>query len=117
MTGKMYSDYVNMKEFTENAAHEMQTPLAVVQSKIELLLQDANLTNEQALHIEQASHSLKRLSNLNQSLLLLTKIENHQFESHQQINITEVITKYLELFKEMISHKNLEVSFNNTKTF
>lgn len=117
MTGKMYSDYVNMKEFTENAAHEMQTPLAVVQSKIELLLQDANLTNEQALHIEQASHSLKRLSNLNQSLLLLAKIENHQFESHQQINITEVITKYLELFKEMISHKNLEVSFNNTKAF
>ncbi len=117
MTGKIYGDYVNMKEFTENAAHEMQTPLAVVQSKIELLLQDATLTEEQALNMEQASHSLKRLSNLNQSLLLLAKIENSQFETQQRINLADTVNKYLQLFKEMSQHKNIDVVYDNAAPF
>jgi signal transduction histidine kinase len=117
MTGKIYGDYVNMKEFTENAAHEMQTPLAVVQSKIELLLQDATLTEEQALNMEQASHSLKRLSNLNQSLLLLAKIENSQFETQQRINLADTVNKYLQLFKEMSQYKNIDVVYNNEAPF
>lgn len=117
MTGKIYGDYVNMKEFTENAAHEMQTPLAVVQSKIELLLQDATLTEEQALNMEQASHSLKRLSNLNQSLLLLAKIENSQFETQQTINLADTVNKYLQLFKEMSMDKNIDVVYKNATPF
>ena len=117
MTGKIYGDYVNMKEFTENAAHEMQTPLAVVQSKIELLLQDATLTEEQALNMEQASHSLKRLSNLNQSLLLLAKIENSQFETQQTINLADTVNKYLQLFKEMSMDKNIDVVYKNAVPF
>lgn len=117
MTGKIYGDYVNMKEFTENAAHEMQTPLAVVQSKIELLLQDATLTEEQALNMEQASHSLKRLSNLNQSLLLLAKIENSQFETQQTINLADTVNKYLQLFKEMSMDKNIDVVYKNAAPF
>src|SRR4051812_43717668 len=75
MTNKIHNDYVNMKEFTENAAHEMQTPLAVVQSKMELLLQDSNLNDSQVQSILDASTALSRLSKLNQSLLLLAKIE------------------------------------------
>ena len=117
MTHKIYDDYINMKEFTENAAHEMQTPLAVVQSKIELLLQDVNLTEEQALNMEQASHSLKRLSNLNQSLLLLAKIENSQFETQQRINLADTVNKYLQLFKEMSQHKNIDVVYNTAAPF
>ncbi len=110
MAHKMYSDFVNMKEFTENAAHEMQTPLAVAQSKIELLLQDANLTDEQASSIAQASTALKRLSNLNQSLLLLAKIENNQFETNEQIDLGAVTKKYLQLFSEIIKDKGVEIN-------
>ena len=62
MTGKIYKDYVNMKEFTENAAHEMQTPVAVVLSKIELLLQDTNLKEEQVQSILQSANELRQLS-------------------------------------------------------
>ncbi|MEO6962878.1 MAG: histidine kinase dimerization/phospho-acceptor domain-containing protein, partial [Puia sp.] len=60
MTNRIYNDFVNMKEFTENAAHEMQTPLAVVQSKLELLLQDNNLTDDQVQSILQATTALTR---------------------------------------------------------
>ncbi len=38
LTHKLQSDFNSLKEFSENASHEMQTPLAIMQSKIELLL-------------------------------------------------------------------------------
>jgi len=85
MTSKMYKDYVNMKEFTENAAHEMQTPVAVVQSKLELLLQDSNLKDEQVQSILLSVNALRRLSSLNEGLLLLAKIENNQYETTEEI--------------------------------
>jgi signal transduction histidine kinase len=109
MANKISSDYVSMKEFTENAAHEMQTPLAVVQSKLELLLQDPNLKNEQVDLIVQASDALSRLGKLNQSLLLLAKIENHQYESKEPVSLTEVTKKYGKLFDAMIKDKQIEV--------
>lgn len=109
MTNKIYSDYVNMKEFTENAAHEMQTPLAVVQSKMELLLQDSNLSEPQIEAILQTTTALSRLSKLTQSLLLLAKIENHQYETTQSLSLTETTQKYLKLFDELIKDKELTV--------
>ncbi|MEJ7767049.1 MAG: HAMP domain-containing sensor histidine kinase [Chitinophagaceae bacterium] len=112
MTRKIYTDYVNMKEFTENAAHEMQTPLAVVQSKLELLLQDSNLKDDQVQSILQASSALSRLGKLNQGLLLLAKIENNQFETKEAVSITETIKKYLSLFDELIQDKQLVVETN-----
>lgn len=110
MTNKIYNDYVNMKEFTENSAHEMQTPLAVVQSKLELLLQDNNLTEEQVSSIMQAVEALNRLSKLNQSLLFLAKIENKQYEANEPISLTGITKKYLQLFDEIIQDKNLAIN-------
>ncbi len=107
MTTKIHNDYVNMKEFTENAAHEMQTPLAVVQSKMELLLQDTNLNDNQVQSIMDASTALSRLSKLNQSLLLLAKIENNQYETNDTISLTDITKKYLKLFDELIKDKHL----------
>src|SRR5450432_1489628 len=107
MTGKIYKDYVNMKEFTEDAAHEMQTPIAVVQSKLELLLQDNNLNEEQAGPVLQATNALNRLSKLNQGLLLLAKIENNQYRTNDEISLAEISKKYLSLFSEFVKDKQL----------
>ena len=110
MTEKIYKDYVNMKEFTENAAHEMQTPIAVVQSKLELLLQDANLNDEQIKSVVQSTTALSRLSKLNQGLLLLAKIENNQYEATEEIKINDIIKKYLLFFDAFIKDKQLTIS-------
>jgi signal transduction histidine kinase len=109
MTDKIYRDYINIKEFTENAAHEMQTPIAVIQSKLELLLQDSNLTSEQTASVVQAAESLARLAKLNQGLLFLAKIENNQYAAASNINLAENCKKYIDLFNEIIKDKNLEV--------
>ncbi|HEV7333786.1 MAG TPA: HAMP domain-containing sensor histidine kinase [Flavisolibacter sp.] len=109
MTQKIYSDYRSMKEFTENAAHEMQTPLAVAQSKLELLLQDESLGEPQIQTIAQASMALNRLSKLNQSLLLLARIENNQYVAREPVSMAEITRKYLRLFEEIIQDKGLHV--------
>jgi signal transduction histidine kinase len=109
MTRKISNDYLNMKEFTENAAHEMQTPLAVAQTKMELLLQDPELKESQLETISEASMALSRLSKLNQSLLLLAKIENNQYETKETISLVETTKKYLHLFDEIMKDKQLSV--------
>jgi signal transduction histidine kinase len=117
MVNKIHSDYVNMKEFTEDAAHEMQTPLAVAQTKMELLLQDSNLTSSQTEAIVQATAALHRLGKLNQSLLLLAKIENHQYEATSTIDLTETTRKYLRLFDEIIKEKELVIETGFAEAF
>ena len=71
--GKAQYDYTALKEFTENASHELQTPLAVIQSKLDILIQNEKLSENESNAIQSAYHSLQGLSKLNQSLLLLTK--------------------------------------------
>ncbi|MEP7232520.1 MAG: HAMP domain-containing sensor histidine kinase [Ginsengibacter sp.] len=117
MAGKMHKDYVNMKEFTENAAHEMQTPVAIVQSKLELLLQDDNLKDDQVQSILESATALNRLSKLNEGLLLLAKIENNQYETKEEINLAELSEKYLHLFDEFIKEKQLNIKTNFQGSF
>lgn len=117
MTAKIQADFINMKEFTENAAHEMQTPLSVAKSKLELLLQNENLPDEDVQSILEASDSLSRLSKLNQELLLLAKIENQQYTTTEELSLSEVTKKYLGLFSELIQDKQLTVKTDFANDF
>jgi signal transduction histidine kinase len=109
MTDKIIRDYRNLKEFTENASHEIQTPLAIIRSKLELMIQSENIPQEQMKMIQDIYESANRLSKLNQSLLLLAKIENRQFHETQSVNLKDLIEKKLDLFEDMISFKNITV--------
>ena len=109
LTSKVRSDYHALKEFTENASHEIQTPLAVILAKLQELLQSAALSAEQAGQIQTAYASAQRLSKLNQTLLLLAKIENKQFPATEKISLTSAIQRQLELFADFIAAKHLNV--------
>lgn len=114
LTNKISSDFNNLKEFTENASHEMQTPLAIMQSKSEILLQSENLTKDQVAQIRVIYQSIQRLSKLNKALLLLSKIENRQFKDIETINVNEVIEKHIEIFEDFIKNKHLTVDTKST---
>lgn len=110
MSDKIKQDYINLKEYTENISHEIQTPIAIIRNKLELLIQSENLEQNQLQIIESVSQAASRLSKLNQNLMLLTRIENLQFSDFESIDIGEVIDKYLEHFEELIDMKKLMVS-------
>ncbi|MEI7831447.1 MAG: HAMP domain-containing sensor histidine kinase [Prolixibacteraceae bacterium] len=112
MIEKMQSDFVNLKEFTENASHEIQTPLAIIKSKIELLLNDPVLNQKQHKQLHDVFETVIRLSKLNEALLLLSKIENRQFDEKSEIDLTSLIKSRLIYLEELFELKQIGLSTN-----
>ena len=94
------------KEFTENASHELQTPLAILKSKIDLLMQNETLTEEQSELIASLNMPIARVSRINKNLLLLAKIENHQFDEGENIDLSELLHQNLDFLGEHLVAKN-----------
>lgn len=107
LTLKVISDYQSLKRFTEDASHEIQTPLAVIQSKLETLMQYPDLNKDQAELIKSAYSSGQRISRLTQTLLLLTKIANDQFPEKRSVNLSELLEVTVKLFEDHINVKGL----------
>jgi signal transduction histidine kinase len=103
-------DYQILKEFTENASHEIQTPLAIIRSKLDLLIQDPHLTEKHVEPLRAAYRAIKKLSRLNQSLLLMTKIDNRQFEDKTDIDLQGKVAEKLVEFQELWQANNIEVA-------
>lgn len=110
MMKKIKKDYFSLKEFTENASHEIQTPLAVIKSKLELLMQNEIFNKEQMELIHSSYEAVNKLSRLNQSLILLTRISNRQFIGTDTIDLKELLEKKMENFRELAVHKNLNIT-------
>lgn len=104
---KNTSIYHSQREFVENAAHELQTPLAVFQAKIDTLIQNADFTQEQYKMLSSLNDSVSRLNRLNKNLLLLSKMENDIYNEKQTINLNEAIEKHFDFFTEQAKAKNL----------
>ncbi len=101
---KVNQAYTNQKHFVENASHEIQTPLAVIRSKLELLIDQPGMTEEVASLLLDITVANERLSLMNKNLLLLSKIENNQFPSKSPVNLAilteQVIQQYEEYYEE-----------------
>lgn len=112
MTEKLYSDYIQQKEFTENASHEMQTPLAIIKANISLLMQSPNLKAVEMDQIQVIDNTVKKLTSLNKALLLLSKIENNQFSDTSNIHLKEVVNRALLNYQHVIEAKSLQVELS-----
>ena len=112
MTTKIYNDFIHQKEFAENASHEIQTPLAVIKSKLELLIQSENMKEDEMLQIQAIENAVNKLSSLNKALLLLVKIENNQFKESVELSLKNSIETVLSNYQNLISNKNIAVFTN-----
>jgi signal transduction histidine kinase len=109
MADKMQHDYTSLKEFTENASHEIQTPLALINARVEQFIQSKDLSENHTYWIEEIYHASRRMSRLNQGLLLLAKIENHQFAEFENINLAELLVSRVHEFEDILTHKKIQV--------
>jgi signal transduction histidine kinase len=116
MTEKLKEDYFSLKEFTENASHEIQTPISIVLLNLEELLQE-NLNKSAFAQVVSSINAIKRLSSLNQSLILLTKIENRQFTADSELDVNNIIEQKIKEFKVLFETKNLKVELIISGTF
>jgi signal transduction histidine kinase len=109
MSTRVKKDYEHLKHFTENASHEMMTPLAVITAKLDTLIQDETLNQTQYDQINDIYTATSKLSRLNQSLVLLVKIENNLIEDAEPLRLETLITQKLNQFNELISSKDISV--------
>lgn len=96
LTDRTKTSYQLQKEFTENAAHELQTPIAIIKSKLDLMLQDKSLSKNQSTLIDQIFYVLQKLSDLNKNLLFLTKLENQQFIFEDHVDGVATVSNVIE---------------------
>lgn len=111
MTKKIYNDYLNQKEFNENSSHELQTPLAIIRNKLEILIQSQNLDEDDMQIIQSIFEAEKRLNQLNKGLLLLSQIDNLQFDTEIKININETLKQCLSNYNYQIVDKEINVKW------
>jgi signal transduction histidine kinase len=108
--------FLQQKEFIENAAHELQTPIAIFQSKLDDLMQRPGLTKSEAETIMELESTAMRMGRLNKNLLLLSKIDNNQFADTESIELSEVIMSHVEALKPMAELEELRIR-TQTETF
>jgi len=110
MAERVRRDYKELKSFTDNASHEMMTPLAVINSKLDSLLQTESFTAQQGELLADVYHATGRLSRLHQSLLLLAKIENNLIPDFQEIDLKEMVEVKCRQFQELFEKDGLSLA-------
>jgi signal transduction histidine kinase len=112
MSTRVTNDYQGLKAFTENASHEMMTPLAVITSKLDILIQDETLRDDQLNEITEIYTASNKLARLNQALLLLVKIDNNLLPDTEILDISVIVFEKARQFQELIQNKKITISIN-----
>jgi signal transduction histidine kinase len=112
MAGRVRSDYENLKAFTENASHELMTPISVINSKLDTLLQTDEFTDRQSKLLNDIYGTVARLTRLNKSMLLLAKIENGLIGGDEEIDVKAILEECLYQQEEIIHSKNITLATN-----
>ena len=110
MTDRAIKDYRNLREFSENTAHEIKTPLAIANGKLDLLLQTKNLNDKQLELVTDAQNSIKKISKIQSTLSILSKIENEEFNQHEKVNFTELVNNICENHSDLIEFKRIALT-------
>lgn len=107
---KAKSEYRSLKEFSEETNHEIQTPISVIKSKLELLLQSNDLSEDDLSLLDTSLKNLGRLERINKSLLLLNKLEHRDLFETTRINLTEEIDNVIATYNDFIAEKKIALS-------
>ena len=109
--------FEQQKQFIGNASHEIQTPIAVCQNRLEMLMEDETLTEQQMGEIVKTYQTLEYVSKLNKSLLLLSKIDNSQFAESKEISLNEVLHRYSDDYREVYHYRGITLDIQEKATF
>lgn len=109
--------FEQQKVFIGNASHELQTPLAVCQNRLEMLMEDETLNEQQMGEILKTYQTLEYVSKLNKSLLLLSKIDNSQFVEAADVCLNEVLHRYIEDYREVYAYRDIQLQMEEKGEF
>lgn len=109
--------FEHQKQFIGNASHELQTPLAIIGNRLEWLVNNTPINEEQFVELTKMQHTLRKLVRLNRTLLLLSKIDNGQFPETTAVDIVSIVEEELEVYNEIYAEKSLECKVSLPSSF
>lgn len=112
IVGQIQADYKEQNRYIENVSHELMTPIAIIRGKLELLIQSPNIKKNDFSLINDILLKLERLAKVNQSLVLLSKIDHNQYTSVEEVNFNEIIDETLNLFEDQIRIDEISIRKN-----
>src|SRR5690606_28955312 len=93
------------------------TPLALINTRVEGLIQDNAMSATHMRWIQDIHESVMRLSKLNHALLTLAKIENEQFHDTEILDLNDIVKKHVERMEEVFSLKGINLKVNDRGSF
>lgn len=118
LTARNMAMYAEQRRFTENAAHELRTPIALLQGKLQRLFQSKDLTEEQAVLLEEAGTVLGRMHRTHEGLLMLARLENEALAqagtSDPKAIVGQVLAQLDERVRELGLHVTVDAAASTT---
>lgn len=110
MMHKLKDTFQMEKEFISNVSHELQTPISIVQNRLENIIIDSKVPDEVIVKLSDSQRTLNRMSRIIKALLLISKIENDQYLKQEYIQIQDLLNEVLEEVEERLQERHLNIS-------
>jgi signal transduction histidine kinase len=97
------------RDYISNVSHELLTPVSIIQSKLDNILHESNLPENDMIKIFESKKTLRRLTNLVRTLLMMSRIENEEYILTEEVNINNTLQSVINEIEDKISVKELEL--------
>lgn len=95
------------REFISNASHELMTPISILQSKIENMFDQEDVSEDVKVRLLELQRILNRLKSITKTLLLISQIENEQFLKEDTISLNELLQEVYDEISVRLPEKNI----------
>ncbi|WP_461450914.1 sensor histidine kinase [Mucilaginibacter sp.] len=111
------STFQKEREFISNASHELMTPISIMQSKIENLFEQEDISDELKVRLLEMQRILNRLKSITKTLLLISQIENDQFLKEDKIRISSLLGEVYDEISIRLQDKNISLKLDIRSDF
>lgn len=108
---QIHDAFEKEREFTANASHELMTPISILQSKIENLMDDSDVDADLQRRLVDLQRTLSRLKKIVRSLLLISRIDNEQFLRSESCNARELLISVTEEISHRMEERQIRMEF------
>ena len=107
--------FIHEKQFSTDVSHELRTPITVILAQSDYALDYIDTLDEAKESFEVINRQAKKMTNLINQIMELSKIERQSEIEKDKINFSNVILQLLEDYRTLLENSNIELITNIEK--
>lgn len=107
--------FIHEKQFSSDVSHELRTPITVILAQSDYALQYSDTFEEAKESLEVINRHAKRMTNLINQIMELSKLERQKEIEKERINLSNIVLQLLDDYKPLLESKNLNLVYNVEK--